>query len=141
MEDQGIKGSASDRDSSIYPDGSNPGRFRREATSTELVMKMPFWFRFLLAIPEINIQSILGYLILPILIIESYVLTFIYVAFTVHSMLAWILFGCLLSPLLIVSASAKAHRTWTYLENMMAPHPYSSEVALEEYLSLVKKKD
>lgn len=119
--------------------GGDSGRLHCKTYGTELSVKKPFWFRFLLAFPELEVQSILGYLILPSVIIASYVLAFIYVALTVHSLLVWFILGCLLSPLVLVSASAKAHAVWRYTEGLTAHYVVDFKKALNEYIAAVKK--
>lgn len=120
---------------------SNSMRYLLKPNATELAVKTPFWFRALLAIPEPNIQSILGFFILPTIIITGYMMAVVYVAFTIHSALVWLILGCLMSPLIIVSASTKAHTAWRYIQNVMAQHTFDFEAALVEYVALVKKKD
>jgi len=122
--------------------GSCDGDPRLSTDDAYELLSKPFWFRLLLAIPEPELQTVWGFLILPSAIMAVDVLGFMYIALTVHSPLVWLVLACLLSPLIIVSASTQAHRFWRYIQNhLMAQRTFDFEVTLKEYVALVKRKD
>ena len=137
---------ASNSDSS-KPDTDKCMRLQRKTDATELALKKkPLWFRLLLAIPELSItwmpdfMGLFCYLLLPTIIILCHLVTFLYVIFLVPFPQVYLAIMGILFPLILFSASAKAHAFWNYWQLQIGKRfVWDTDKALTEYIALIKK--
>ena len=136
---------ASNSDSS-KPDSDDYMRQQRKTDATELALKKSLWFRLLLAIPELSItwmpdfMGLFCYLLLPTIIILCHLVTFLYVIFLVPFPQVYLAIMGILFPLILFSASAKAHAFWNYWQLQIGKRfVWDTDKALTEYIALIKK--
>jgi len=125
-------------------------RLQRKTNATELGIKRPLWFKFLLRIPELPptvympaIVGLLCYFLLPTIIIGAYILAFLYILLSVPYPWIYPCIAGIVMPSLIISLSAKAHSFWNYWQCITARNTRCAvtlEQAIEEYVALVKSE-
>lgn len=114
----------------------------------ELALRKPWWFRLLLRIPRLpsivwmpDIMGLFCYALFPMLIIVSYIVAFIYIVVLVHSPVVFLLFTAIMAPLLLISASAKAHAFWDYWQLLVEKRFFwDTSKSLDEYIELLRKQ-
>ena len=149
VENQSDKGSTNNINCSELSSSKCGGRLLCQTVPTQLVLKHPLWFRLLLKVPQLpsivwmpDLMGLLCYCILPAIIILGYIVIFVYSVLILQSPLVYLLLVAMISPLWLISMSAKAHaflEHWQLLtEKRFVSNP---DTLLQEYVELVKKKE
>ena len=146
VENQIDKGFASNTDSS-KSDSDDCMRQQRKTDATELALRLPWWFRLLLKVPQLpsimwlpDFTGLICYLMLPMAVLGSYIIAFVYIVLLVHSPLVYVLVTIAIFPLWLVATSAKAHVFWNYYQLLVERRTWDIEKSLDEYIRMLKKK-